>query len=508
MEEKKRYDVIVIGSGLGGLISALILAMEGKKVLVLEKNNQYGGNLQTFVRNKTIFDTGVHYIGGLAPGQNLYRYFSYLNIIDQLSLEQMDADGYDYISFGNQKIQYPHAQGYENFVKQLLVYFPEEKTALEQYVKTIREICNSFPLYNLAEGTGYDENKMSINAKAFLDGLTRNETLKAVLSGSGFLYAGTGETTPLYVHALIVNSYISSAWRCIKGGSQISKALVKQLRKYGADLYKHQRVTGFESDGNRIISCTTDKHTFYGNLFISNIDIKQTIDMVGAEKFKLPFVKRIKKLEVTPSVFSVHIVLKPETIPYFNYNIYHFNSENEVWNWQNPLNEQWPKMYVLTTNPVKHDQPFADSLTVMTYMDFDAVKQWEHTHNTVTDSNKRGNDYEDFKQKYTHKIMDALEKRFPEIREQILDVYVSTPLSYRDYIGNEKGNMYGFVKDSENYHRTVIASKTKMDNLFFTGQHVRMHGILGVTISAFFTCAEILGREYFLSKVQQKTAHV
>ena len=52
------YNIIIIGSGLGGLLSAVLLAKEGKKVCVLEKNNQYGGNLQTFVRNKIIFDTG------------------------------------------------------------------------------------------------------------------------------------------------------------------------------------------------------------------------------------------------------------------------------------------------------------------------------------------------------------------------------------------------------------------------------------------------------------------
>ncbi|MDH6212667.1 phytoene dehydrogenase-like protein [Chryseobacterium sp. BIGb0186] len=63
---KKTYDILIIGSGIGGLVSALILAKEGLKVCVLEKNNQYGGNLQTFSRDKLIFDTGVHYLGGLS----------------------------------------------------------------------------------------------------------------------------------------------------------------------------------------------------------------------------------------------------------------------------------------------------------------------------------------------------------------------------------------------------------------------------------------------------------
>jgi len=123
MKQIKTYDVVVIGSGLGGLVTALLLAQEGKKVCVLEKNNQYGGNLQTFVRDKTIFDTGVHYIGGLGPGENLARYFTYLDVLKDLDLEQMDKDGTDLIAFENDTARYPLAQGYEHFVEKLLPYF-------------------------------------------------------------------------------------------------------------------------------------------------------------------------------------------------------------------------------------------------------------------------------------------------------------------------------------------------------------------------------------------------
>ena len=98
---KAHYDVIIIGSGMGGLVAANIMAREGRSVCVLEKNNQFGGNLQTFVRDRTIFDTGVHYIGGLSPGQNLYRYFDYLGILDGLHLKRMNSDGFDIITFDN-----------------------------------------------------------------------------------------------------------------------------------------------------------------------------------------------------------------------------------------------------------------------------------------------------------------------------------------------------------------------------------------------------------------------
>ena len=205
---KDKYDIVIVGSGLGGLVSAIILAKEGKSVCVLEKNNQYGGNLQTFVRDKTIFDTGIHYIGGLSKGQNLHDYFTYIGIMDELKLKKMDENAFDVISLDDDTNEYPHAQGYENFIQQLTAFFPEEGEVIKRYCEKIQYTCDSFPLYNLKEGAGYSSEILSINAKAYLDELTSNEKLKAVLAGTNFLYAGIADKTPLYVHALSVNSYI------------------------------------------------------------------------------------------------------------------------------------------------------------------------------------------------------------------------------------------------------------------------------------------------------------
>ena len=76
-------DIVIIGSGLGGLLCGAVLSLEGYQVTVLERNKQIGGNLQTFSRDKHIFDSGVHYIGSLGKGQNLYKVFKYLGIVDQ-----------------------------------------------------------------------------------------------------------------------------------------------------------------------------------------------------------------------------------------------------------------------------------------------------------------------------------------------------------------------------------------------------------------------------------------
>ncbi|WP_250255786.1 NAD(P)/FAD-dependent oxidoreductase [Chryseobacterium sp. Marseille-Q3244] len=504
---KKEYDILVIGSGLGGLVSALVLAKEGLKVCVLEKNNQYGGNLQTFSRDKLIFDTGVHYLGGLSKGQNLHRFFSYLEIMDDLELQQMDEDGYDRISFGDDAVEYPHAQGYQNFVEQLSVCFPEEKENLENYCEEIQYVCSQFPRYHVVGKDNYNEEILHLNTKRFVESVTQNKKLQAVLLGSNFLYAGDSENVPFYVHALTVNSYIQSAYKCVKGGSQISRLLIRKLRQYGAEVHKHSEVSEFIFNGNNILTSVKTKtgKEYAAKKFISNIEIRSAIKLIGEERLKKSFLNRVLSWQPVSSCFSVYIVLKPHCLPNFNYNIYHYSSEEQVWNAYRYHKKAWPETYMLSSTPSKQNSVFAESLTAISYMDFDEVKQWENTVNTVADEHERGKQYEGFKLEKTEKMIDALEKKIPGLRHAIQRIYTSSPLSYRDYIGSFEGNMYGYMKNSENPLKTMVSPRTKIDNLFLTGQSVNMHGILGVTIGAFNTCAEILGKETIDSRLHSMT---
>lgn len=503
---KKHYDVVIIGSGLGGLVSAIILAKEGYSVCVLEKNNQYGGNLQTFVRDRTIFDTGIHYIGGLDEGQNLHRYFQYIGIMDHLNLKKLDENGFDMISFDDDATAYPHAQGFDNFVEQLSKYFPDEKENLEKYCQKIKSVCNSFPLYNLEAEGRYDEEIVTLNAKETIDAFTENDKLKAVLAGSNFLYAGIADKSPFYVHALVVNSYIESSWRCVNGGSQITKQLLKQLKKYGGEFYKHKEVTQFKVENQKVISAKIkDETEVSGDLFISNIEPKTTLKMAGQENFRKPFFNRIQNLEGVLSAFSLYIVFKPKTFKYINHNFYHFKNSDEVWTAHEYDENSWPKTYMASMNVSAKEEEWADGMTFLTYMKYDDVKPWETTFNTTFDENDRGESYEDFKNKKAAKFLEEIEKKFPGIRDCIKSIHTSTPLSYRDYIGGDAGNMYGYVKDSNNPMKTLIPSKTKLENLYLTGQSVNMHGVLGVTIGAVITCSEIVGKEYLLEKINKTT---
>jgi len=489
----KVYDSVIIGSGLGGLVTAVLLARFGRKVCVIEKNNQYGGNLQTFVRDKEILDTGVHYIGGLGEGENLYKYFDYLGIMQDLAIQRMDIDEYDRISFEGDPINYPHAQGYDNFINQLLPYFPEEEEALRNYCKKIQEICNSFPMYNLRKSFGFNETVLGTSLKSFLDELTDNELLKAVLVGSNFLYVAKAESTPLYVHALTINSYIQSAWRCINGGSQIAKLLIRQLRKYGGDILKNKEVIAVEMEDQLIKAVRTDdQQLIYANEFVSNINLRHTFAMLPERFQKQAYVKRIHSLPLSPSVFSVYIVCKDDLIPYQNYNIYHYKNIKSVWydHDQSPL--------VISMSRNDQDQTFCSTMTVMCYMTAAEVQQWDESFNRsiIQQLSTRGDCYEAFKTAKANQIIEELQHLFPNIKDAIRSVHTSSPLTYRDFIGAEEGNMYGYLKEHQYPLNSLISTKTKVKNLFLTGQNVKMHGVLGVTITAFSCCLMMLGKEF------------
>lgn len=501
---KDRYDVVIIGSGLGGLVSANILAREGYKVCVLEKNRQYGGNLQTFVRDKKIFDTGVHYVGGLSKGQNLYQYFSYLGIMEDLKIHKLDEDKYDVITFDNDENEYYHAQGYDKFSASLIKQFPEEKAAIHAYCQKIQDVCNNFSLYNLEDGTAYDMKILSLKVTDYLDSISDNTLFKAVLIGSNSLYAGELQT-PFYVHALSINSYIESSYRFVNGGSQISKLLLRKLKEFNGETYKYQEVVSFGFEGETLVSAiTSEGKEIKGDLFISNICPKLTVKMIEGKGMRKAFVKRIEQIENMISSFNLFITFKPNSFKYINYNHYHNKNYLRINESQEYTEKSWPEGYMLSMGVHKNQTEWADNMIAMTYMKIDEVKQWEDTYNTVAKESERGVAYEKFKEEKTEIFLKEIEKKFPNIRESILSIHTSTPLSYRDYIGNDGGSMYGYKKDADNTMKTFLSPKTKLKNLFLTGQSLNMHGVLGVTISAVLTCSHIIGREKLLKSIHDE----
>ena len=99
-------------------------------------------------------------------------------------------------------------------------------------------------------------------------------------------------------------------------------------------------------------------------------------------------------------------------------------------------------------------------------------------------------------------VQDEVEKKFPGLWDCIYSYYTATPLSFRDYIGNDDGSMYGIVKDYKDPLRTFISPRTKLPNLYFTGQNLNLHGILGAAMSGLVTCTAVMGNDSIIEKIR------
>jgi all-trans-retinol 13,14-reductase len=141
-------------------------------------------------------------------------------------------------------------------------------------------------------------------------------------------------------------------------------------------------------------------------------------------------------------------------------------------------------------------------MSIMTYMNASETAEWGGTFSTVAEPGKRDLEYTQFKREKEQKVLARLEQVFPGISMKIKAVHSASPLTFRDYIGNRDGALYGILKDSTSPARAQINTRTRVPNLHLTGQNISLHGILGVTVSAFVTCFSFVDKDKLIQKIK------
>ena len=253
-----RYEVVIIGSGFGGLVCAHLLAKAGKRVLVLERQLQPGGCIQSYQRKGQAFDTGLHYVGGLGEGQTLNRIFSHLGLM-RLPWHRLDPDGFDQVTIGDETFAF--AEGYDRFVDTLATRFPLERKALQQYVQMLQEseavTFGSNDAYRLFGVSAYD-----YLTRTFNDPLLIN-----VLSGSALKMELRQASLPLFTFAHGNSSFIQSSWRLQGDGNLIVKSLIDDIRHFGGEVICQAEVDELiEKDGRITAAHCKNGETYEGDL--------------------------------------------------------------------------------------------------------------------------------------------------------------------------------------------------------------------------------------------------
>lgn len=482
-----KYDAVIIGSGLGGLECAHILSKAGMSVLLLKRGTQAGGCLQSYRRLGLAFDTGFHYVGGLDEGQSLHSAFRHLGLL-RLPWQRLD-NHFDRVTIGNQTFSF--AQGYDAFVETLTAAFPAERDALNKYADMLKQ-CGEQQFDALNPQTGESSvlsRFFETSAYQYLTETFHDPLLINVLCGTSLKMELRKESLPLFTFAHGNGSFIESSWRLKGDGSLIVNSLADGIRMHGGEIICNAEVRELvEKDGKLVHAVCSNGEIYEGTIFISNIHPAVTCNLVKqSSRMKKVYRSRITHLENTFGMFTVSLRIKPQTLRYFNWNQYIYK-EPDVWAFHLKNN---PVSGVLVSCRIPEDgSKYVQQVDLLTPMNWSECEQWSHT-----EVGRRGEDYKAMKKRVADECITLAERFIPGLRDRITGCYTSTPLTYRNYTLTPEGSAYGLRKDFRNPMITLLSPRTPISNLLLTGQNLMLHGLHGVTMTALFTCAEVLGKE-------------
>lgn len=472
--------MIIIGSGLGGLVCAWLLAEAGLSVLVLERHTVAGGCLQSYRRRGTDFDTGLHYVGGLAEGHRLHSVFSRLGLMD-LPWQRMNPQGFDLITIGDET--FPFAEGYQHFADTLSERFPREREALYKYIQ-LMERADHLPL-----GDPEVQTLCAINAYDYLHETFHDELLINVLAGNALKTELRRESLPLFNFLHASSGFIGGgSWRLKGTGNDIVRVLTEGIEAMGGTIVTGVQVDELvEADGIITAARCSNGETYEATTFVSDIHPQHTFALVKeSRKLSRLFRRRIDILENTFGMFTVSLALDG-TIPYFNHNKYVYKHPNV---WEPPFAApsaavdrvmlscigEWTSssalvIDLLTPVPLSLFQPWADS---------------RHGH--------RPDGYLQLRDRLADECLAMAESMVPGLVAATTHRYISTPLTWRDYTLTPDGSAFGLRKDCRQPLLTMLSPRTPIPNLLLTGQNLMLHGLEGVTMTALQTCQGILPR--------------
>ncbi len=511
-ELQDTYDTIIIGSGMGGLATAAILAKAGKKVLVLERHYTAGGFTHVFKRKGYEWDVGIHYIGEVQRANSiLKKLFDY---VSDGALKWADmGDVYDRIIIGDK--HYDFVKGVKNFKAKMISYFPEEEQAITAYInevfkavktsknfyisKTIPPVLNALaggflrkPFHKYSDKTTYE----------VLHELTDNEELIKVLTGQYGDYGLPPKESSFSMHASVARHYFDGGNFPIGGSSQIVKTIDPVIAAAGGTILVSAEVDEIIIENNTAIGVQMKdgKQVLAKNIVSSAGVITTFTKLLPAsivEKHKLK--RHLQKVKPSVAHVSLYIGLEgsPEAlkIPKTNYWIYPAKGDHDtcVKNYLEDLSQPFPVVYMSFPSAKDPDwnnrYPGKSSIDIITLIPYDIFEKWEDT-----SWKKRGDEYEKIKEDIAQRLLKELYKQLPQVEGKIDCYELSTPLTTKHFVNYHKGEVYGLDHSPSRFRQSFLKPRTPIKNFYLTGQDIVTAGVGGALFSGVLSAMAITGK--------------
>lgn len=492
------FDIVVVGSGIGGLTAALAAARAGASVLVLEAAKQYGGYCNPFRRGKYRFDPGLHYIGECGPGEMMTRTMAGVGLGDLVHFREIGPDAIDRVVFPGYEIAMP--RGFDVYRDRLVRDFPHETAGIDSFFEVLRHFRGALvALERMRDVAGVIDAAPHVpfllrygraTFADVIDPLVKDPLLRAILAAQSGDYGLPPRRASALIGLGLLDHYLRGAYFPVGGAGALRDALVTAIQQHGGTLFRNTpverilvekgRVTGVRTKAGEEISATA---------VISNADAAHTYrSLIGEEN--LPFLARRKAVKTRLSVASVCIFLGTDLDlskhGMTDANIWVYPTTDLDRFYEPIFRGEMPDLdFFFLSSPSLKDPgspdgspPGHDALELVTLAPYEPFEKWGGKK-----SMRRGDDYEAVKQSLLDRYMGPMERFVPDLRNHIKVAEVATPVTNITYATAPRGAIYGPEATPDQMGPFRFTTSGALDGLYLCGSSTLGAGVVPAAAS-------------------------